>query len=626
MMGGISQIGSLLCAALPVGHANGTDCLVARDGRPVWPISSAEDEAALASLARLFGASLRWTEAIEGVSPQGQDTVASLGDEASCAATLYAHLTQRRCRRITSIKHVQDIDQLSIIVTTIDRLTPDLFVRLYDDVPNAVTVPGIVAAESTGALRRQVLIRSAASVLSGLPALRLTDILPICREQHEAKKDHLVLLDDASPAAIIEAMGNGSGVLRIVTHSDGVDAMLNPRLTLCPMDRSPSRSEDAPPYCAATGICHRHDMPVSEALASQLVVSPDALRAQIFLWDVCWGVMPKGRTVDPVWGLGRRMLNSATIGAMLTPWTLVVSGPNLTVPLAKALARGMPAGQAAAQFKASADAVDRSYRMAVFGDPHMRLPAADRNPSGPVMRRPPMPSRNRLWTRGEPSTPSDGLGFIGYYLEQAATHLEPHAVAGAEAATKELLSCLQSLLKDRPIEDATEAPGPHLRNAVLDFIFMHGSMLSKDWMAHVSAWHSAGPITCFACGETADRIVMEFSVPSVSPRDVTLCAICGLVRDAPVGLDLTIAHDRESATIRLSGDLPFTRWAADVALRADIRRDRPRNLRWQWPCDDAGHPAPYKLPVEARTRSHSRITVTYMHETALAIFSWPVRI
>lgn len=623
MKGGEQQADSLWCAVLPVGSANRGDHLIGRDGGPVWPIASAEDEAALALLAGLFGARLHRTEVVRGKSRQGQDVVVSLGADASRPGALYAHLTQRTHRHVRSINDAQDIDHLSVVVTTVDHLTPDLFLRLYD-IGNNNTVPGIVAADSAPDLRRQVLIRSAASVLSGLPALRRTDILPVSREEHEAKSDQLLLLDDASPAEIVEAIGNGSGVLRIVTHSDGVDAMLSSRLTLCPMDRLPSRGKDAPPYCYTTGICHRHEMPLSEVLASQLLLSPDLLRAQIFVWDVCWGVIPKGRAIDPVWGVGQRMLNSPTIGALLTPWTLVLSGPNLTTSLAKDLAGGMPVGQAAANFNASAGAVDRSYRLAVFGDPLVRLPATDFKPKAPIEPRK-TPSRIKLSTCSEPSTPGAGLSFISSYLEQAVTHLEPNAVASAETVTRELLSCFRSLLEERSIEDGTNAPGPRLREAVLSFLFLHGSMPSKDWMAYVSDWHSADPISCFSCGETADRIVMKFSIPSVGPRDVTLCPVCGLVRDAPVGPDFTIAHNRESATIQLSGNVPFTHWAAEVALRSDVRRDRPQNLRWRWRCDDTGRPVPWKLPLEAQARPHSRVSVTLMHQTDLVIFSWPIR-
>ena len=69
-----------------------------------------------------------------------------------------------------------------------------------------------------------------------------------------------------------------------------------------------------------------------------------------------------GGNIDPTWGFLDRLLQCPTVGAVITPWALALTGPFLIEELADSLHRGERAGDALGKFLRSRDAVRHGIR------------------------------------------------------------------------------------------------------------------------------------------------------------------------------------------------------------------------------------------------------------------------
>src|SRR6185312_9539713 len=182
---------------------------------------------------------------------------------------------------------------------------------------------GIVCSRTLPLLQRQVLVRAAAASLAGPLSQPRLDVWPLVNFDTVSEGGYELVGRDAGEEAIKEAFGRGAGVLTLMTHADGVDTLITPRLTLCSMDM-PAIDADMrrAPRCQITGYCHRQDMSVQDALSAGRLLPPEAFAARIFVYDVCYGILLPRGAVDAAWGTIWRLLDNPALGAIITSWEI----------------------------------------------------------------------------------------------------------------------------------------------------------------------------------------------------------------------------------------------------------------------------------------------------------------
>jgi hypothetical protein len=562
------------------------DLLVTETGEPVWPAGTDSDRLALATVAETFGASVQEVRGQEGDSVRSADLVVGLGETVEEEARLYAHLTQRGFREAGSISELAACGPAAVIVTTGAFLHEELFGLLWSYDPHLPT-PGIICGGFSDGLRRQVLVRAAASRLSGEMTTRRVDLL-LTGSVGDVAGTHEVLGRDAGPQRVRDALGRNVGVLTLLAHSDGIDAYLGEGLTLCPMDRmllqtDPSRR----PRCVTTGYCHRQEGPIEEWLDGELL-APETIAARILLFETCWGVMPPDGAVDPSWGLLPRFLDSPRLGAIVANAGVALVSPALVRPLAEAIESGTPVGSALSDFARSPEVRTLARRFVLFGDPAVSLPTRTPVTAWRAAR----PKRRG---RARPDGPRQ-IGFllraILYDITSGRRNLGQDLTTPAETALAALHRYESALWHGRPTEEGPSAVGPALRRALLPCLCRRGPDVYDAWLRYASLEVEQGRPRerCFACAGPRNlltKLVASFPHLGIGPRRISYCPRCGFVEDAPADSTFTF-RVYEGQSVRLGGELPNEHWAAALLIKPMVPDER---VWWEWPSDGDGRPA-----------------------------------
>ena len=575
---------------LPFVKAIGSDqeVLVSSDGEPVWPVRTADELTALTELAQVFGAGLREVQATPGFTITGSELVIALGECNVGAARLYAHLTKRRLRVVTDLFELGHGEVPSIVVSAPERLTSEMLDRLYGH-ENEASAPGLVLATTPESLRRQVLLRAAAIVFRGVVNTTRRDIIPLADSIDELDVlDLKILGGGAAPSALRSAMQDNAGVLSITTVSDGIDASLGRDRVLCAMDRpGPSAREDLSPRCRVTGMCHRLGVPVKEALDSSALLSPDTVRARILIWNACWGLRPPEHVLDQAWGLGRRLLDSPTLGAIVTSWQMTITSPEYAMKLAEDLSQGLPVGEAVARFNRSDFCRRVQQRMCLLGDPLVRLSVPTRADWRTSKPRSGIKTA-RLSNLGDVSVLGD-VSLVRACATQAAS-----AGGGDASAAAVGKAAADAIARYEPTRwQALKAGGIDLaelamRNAVLRFLLRNSRPFFKDWLPFARTLRAeVSPRPCFACGAAPNVTVARFRTPGVSPRRLSVCSRCSAFSDTQIGSEVTISV-AVSGGIRMVGASPSEAATAAVCLWSSLPGE---SVTLDWPVGPDGGPA-----------------------------------
>jgi hypothetical protein len=362
-----------------------------------------------------------------------------------------------------------------------------------------------------------------------------------------------------------DALGAGAGLLRVVTHSDGIDAYLADGLTLCPL---PAARGDRlrSPRCVDTGWCHRAGTTVSAARAGDRLLPASAIAARLLIWHVCYGVMPAtgplARVLDRNWGLLPQLVANPRVGALLTTWGIEAVGT--PARLLAALSAGLPLGVALAEQRRHDAATGAGTPLLLIGDPDLRVP---------VERSPPLdPGSGSRWAR--PRAVSGGgrpLEFLNAAIRRQVLR-DPRARAtGGEA-----LAALAAWQRDDVAADSARA-------AVVRHLVANNRMFFLDWGAMARAAGRLPRDTCGACGRR--RWAQRFLAPGGVVRRFATCPGCGVVEDAPE--ESRLALRVVDGAFELTGPLPGRAFAGGLLLGGS----EPSDLRsFDWPRTRDGAP------------------------------------
>jgi hypothetical protein len=557
---------------LPTCDRSDTDFLITAAAEPAWPARSDAEISGLTRLASVFGSVVKRVDATPGALNGGPEEVVALGLDAEEPGRLYAHLSVRTFRLARTLDALVDRALPAVVVTTPDHLTIELLDALYPE--SARQAPGIVCGEPGPALRRQVLLRSAAAALGGPVSGPRVDFFPTIGLDVMRAGHHEVLGGRASVAARRDALTRGAGVVAVMTHCDGVDAFLGEGLAVCAMDRvPPNANERFAPRCRITGLCHRHERTMADAYDSAAILTPEAIAARVLVWDVCFGVMPIGSTVDPGWGIGARLVDSAAVGAILTTWQIVLSSPEHSARMSRDVARGVPVGRVLARFNRSQTSRERRHRMCLLGDPRVRLPRRD----SPLAQ--PASERTRATRRVRPPASSETL-LLRLCMSEAAARDPGKTVSAAAQRAREAIERVEwDTWKGAPGGGLSGPLGNAMRAEVLEYAYCRGKLL-EAWMPYARSLRAVARSTCTACGRPTDVIKATMRPPGVADRRISICPLCGVVEDVPLSFDLRI--ELSGLAVKVHGQMPRHCWTGGVLLASSLQAD---HVRVAWPRD-----------------------------------------
>lgn len=542
------------------------DCLVSPDGVPVFPVRSRDEMEALYAVEAVMGLTLEWASGQPTEPLTGAGLVVSIGEAAEAEGRLYAHLTRRHHRVAASVAEAFSAETPDVVVTVLEHLTAELLSRC-SILPGQESRPTGIVCSSAAGLRRQVLVRAAATYGCGPPVLAQADVLPDLDCGRVEGLHRLTVGKDADRGDVLEALTIGAAVTHVIAHSDGVDAALG-ALWACPL-ASDREDDDATrvPRCELNGTCHRLDQPVAEALASGLLLDPRLVAGRVVLWNTCYGVVPRDAFVDHRHGFGLQLVDSPQIGALVTSYSLKLVQLGVTLKFAEALLRGQPVGKV---LRKSADDPESHScgSVCLFGDPRVAAVPQATTPFATIRRAPRPQLHERLIGR-------DDFGLQSLSMIVAARQR-------SDAYNRDQLSHIRALASsvfgDEPVNEAAVA------DAVAEFIATRGfGDWLNDWGAFASGWVSKG--VCSRCGEGTEEFLGR--LVHGCQRRFRSCGTCDAIYDLSHGAEATIGVD-QFGVVAVDGWEPDGPWGARLVVSTTGKQDK---LSWPWPIDVDGRPA-----------------------------------
>jgi hypothetical protein len=490
--------------------------LVDRRGAPVWPISSAAEFEKISTFCETYGISLRHVSGRLAQASAGNGTVAAFGDRYESEARLYAHLTGRGWRLFRSAEDILADPGVEIIIAHAESLN-DIFLSALT-MGDRPRTPGIICEIPPFPLRPQTLIRAAAA--ARLPVRTVSALLFPTKKQIVLRGTRAVPFFGRSSALRLKALASGrASYLAIMTHSDGVDAFLGHQV-ICAMRGLPDgidRRARQAPSCVSGGRCHRAGVAIGEIGTSDRLLPVGEIRSWIVTMGMCWGMMLEDDLVAPEWSLGAQLINSSSIGALVTTWKIALDHPENHLALENRIAAGAPVGEALADMHRTSSARRLLTAMCLFGDPRTR--AFDGSPvlSIPVGERPATKARALCQKQ-------DFLNYCAgkLYGEERLGQIASDGAASPVAVRRARMPSGASLVRALAASERS---------------------LADLWMPDSLLRPLKRKATCWICrGKTRKATVYigRFPGRDFPPRRISICPLCGIIEDVPAGLRLRL--------------------------------------------------------------------------------------
>lgn len=395
-----------------------------------------------------------------------------------------------------------------------------------------------------------------------------------------------VLGNSAGRRDVRAALASGAGVLNVVTHSDGIDALLGPGI-LCPIGNwPPARHNHKTPACVITGRCHRSGQSLEEVRTADFVISPALIRARVLLWQGCFGIRFQDSVVEPVWGLLPHFLANSSLGAVLTSWEVILPRPEISRLFIQFLFCGLSLGEAlfATMEYPAAQAV--GWRLCLFGDPSLKLPLIDFHDGitqNPTDERPAKPFG---WKRS-----SAQWGFIRTYLTLALEHCSGEVANLAKDALAAAVDLEQRMSAQVP-RTQTRDLDRQMRRALLKYFCRRGTVPAHDWMKLAENFSTQGTEHCDTCRQRTRTTVIRLGSGRWI-RSLKMCPLCGIIEDKPRDW-FSISIKVSDACAVLKGEFPRSHWTASLLVEPPLKE---RGFGVAWPRNPAGAPIrTFRLP------------------------------
>lgn len=479
-------------------------------------------------------------------------------------AALYARLTGRRHIHWPEPEALRLPSATEIVVASVDALSFRFVETLYDPA-RAASAPGLILGIDQAELQRNILIAASAAALPSPPLERIVQYHSALSLEAIGSDGRTLLGRDVPDIRLEKILGEGSDLLIVTTHSDGIDAPVG-RKVICPLLPSPIEHRGVNrPTCLLTQHCHRLKVGLSEALASGRLISPRAIRSRVVLLRTCFGLLPNGALNDYRYGLLRSIAANPKVGAVIASWNVTFADSTATEHVVDALRAGASLGAAVAEFNRSPAACQTGDRMCLVGDPNLRFAR-----SGPIPqrrtadRKQRSPSGAKVAGAASPlaSNSRTSATFLRDYLTWSV-HWQP---VGAGPGFEDAAGKVRPMLR-RSAEPDGDMAGRN-RAQIVSAIGGGITLSCKVWCGYakpIGAVRAASD--CPACGEAVTRIEFRLSTPGRLRRRLLNCPRCGIVEDAE--LDAPSLNFRLNAASLLSFSLGTRHQSWRAALRVE---------------------------------------------------------
>lgn len=542
---------------------------------------------ALENIQKTFGSRLAGPDFSSVPLSRAPELVISIGASSRPCGVLYSRITGRNHLHLETVEELRIHAAPTVVVTTINFLTYELMEYLYR--PGLASVPGIIAANSSVLLLRQALVRAWALRLSELTDSTVLDLLPLLDLAVEGTAKQRLLGGRATTCELMSAVTSATSIVRIDTHSDGIDAFLGSS-TLCGVKAVVTRRTDRPPACVATGVCHRLGLPLQEALDDPRTIDPHSIRAGLLLLQSCHGLFLHPSFIPSEWQLGHALLNSTAIGALMLSFEQSVSSITDCDELLSSVVTGKSLGSALASFLSTKDAIMKRQRFCLFGDPAMAFPSQER-PAYLRSRR-----AKTTWKKSNSMVLAQATLLRHLVLTQS-DQLPPEKKVSADTTLKAIENYEREVARTNELSDARKQAGVIMRAKVLEIVTCLPSRISHFW-AHLAYDMRVHPaqVRCWACGGAISIITARLRLPGTISRRILTCNHCATIQDSPSEKRVVKFGYEGDRTFTLDSDL-YAR-TLDLRLVCDTPLLANRSV-WSWPRSKDGSPLrEFRLPSD----------------------------
>ena len=389
-----------------------------------------------------------------------------------------------------------------------------------------------------------------------------------------------VLRPETEADVLRRVLAGGADVLILRTHSDGVDAFLGDRLTLCALmgNSTDPVEDDRRPLCQTIERCFRHQIPLQEAFESARLLDPDRIAARVLVAATCWTCLAHDGVLDPNLGLLRRLLRNTDVHTVIAAPGMGAFSYDLMAALCEGLRSGKPLGSVVASVNRLDEARTGGVRLSLFGDPRQRFHSEPKRAmvSAARDRRAGGAARWRALKIGQST-------FLAAMFQAALAK----KASDRSLETLRLLGIYQQrLLHGLQPEFEASSLGDLMRRAALEALAneIHCSTFEL-WANLARRLRGEQTRTCTSCGLDLRVQVASMWDIRLPPRQIARSSRCGIVADVPAGDTKRFFIADE--TMFLHGATMRTEW--DACVRFDNQEMSVGRTIW-WLRDTDGSP------------------------------------
>ncbi|MDV2080357.1 hypothetical protein [Marinobacter xestospongiae] len=484
---------------------------------------------------------------------------------------LYAHLT-RRTFRILDVEQIESkFPEGSVIVVAIASLTNIAVERIQS--LNNTTVLGIITGRSYPEIRKHALISSASIWLEGPLDQTRVDHCPLSKNPTFQDEGRTILGSHAAAQEIREAYTQKTGVLSLISHSNGLDAFLG-ALTLCPMigKNFPNGRSKPPPVCVQENYCRRTQLSFENAVISGKLYSPDEIQARIAIFSVCFGIILEKSIFEHTWAYFLDMITSGKIGAMIAPIGIIYPSFQDIDPLVTSISKGIKLGQAIREFNSSDAATLNLVNFLLLGDPLLRLPEPKKSNSLATI----SPYKNTTVNLKKKRV-DESLFIVAFLKEVLNTTKDEHSYSQIETCINEIKTC------------KLDFDGDTSRNIVRSLVY--GGLLPQQlWLKFSSKklnYIRSAIKPCPFCGWQLTIHEAELNFDADNFRRIVSCPNCAIIEDSPASKDSAYLRYIGHGNFEVVSRSPLRAESACLSIKSDLD-ERFRKVA-EWPIKSDGY-------------------------------------
>lgn len=526
--------------------------LATNNSRVLWPLQTEQERKDIKTLVKLFGVKICYVKNnISEHSPKihKSGTVVAFGKDCFALAQLYAHLTERFATYVNSIKDLQNIKEVELVITLSSKINIDLLNTLYVKL-NPKKAPGIIFGNDYIELRRQILLKSASLYLCNFyNSNTRIDINTALLNSNIITKNRILLGADCNNSDLKYFLSKRVKLLYINAHSTALDANLG-SLILCPLKGKNINEISLPePFCLVNKFCNRLGMNIDNALKSKKIISPNDIKALIVVFNGCHSSSIQSTPLmNGSWSFSNLMMNNPYIGNYIGNWKVIISDFFKTDEMITEIDSGVEIGIAVGRFNLKCSEKGKNAHFCVFGDPRLVVKILkDKNNFTPLLR----PDSSKIKTSKQKT---DALNLLYVIITDLSLKLKGRYKTKLTTATKNINEYLNFSKNQAKLHFINKIQ--HVNNIFASYCFFREMNLLNDWIKYSHDYivkHET--IICDCCGSLTKSLLFNLTDFRPCKRKIINCPLCGIIQDGIEEMKLIEIGLKENQKVTIKSEL-----------------------------------------------------------------------